>query len=193
MARPRQFDEGRVLDAAMRVFWQRGYQGTSAQDLVNATGLSRSSLYNTYSSKQALFERALEHYQHRTREFAALLNGDAPVKDRIRRLLETAVSASPPHAETRGCLVTNTAVEAGHRPQTARLVRKNFQTLQSALELALERAKAKGEFSTTRSPADLALYFLTTLQGLRVMANVTPPRDQHVLLRVIDISLNEVT
>ena len=62
MARPRKFDEGRALDAAMEAFWAAGYEATSTQDLCDATGLGRSSIYNTFKSKHDLFERALARY-----------------------------------------------------------------------------------------------------------------------------------
>ncbi|CAM5616019.1 TetR/AcrR family transcriptional regulator OS=Streptomyces alboniger OX=132473 GN=CP975_28210 PE=4 SV=1 [Streptomyces alboniger] len=62
MARPRTFDEERALDAAMHAFWVKGYEATSTQDLCEATGLGRSSIYNTFSSKHALFRRALARY-----------------------------------------------------------------------------------------------------------------------------------
>lgn len=62
MARPRTFDEGRALDAAMHAFWANGYEATSTQDLCEATGLGRSSIYNTFSSKHDLFKRSLARY-----------------------------------------------------------------------------------------------------------------------------------
>jgi len=59
MGRPREFDEERVLDAVMETFWCQGYEGTSTQDLVDATGLGRGSLYAAYANKDGLFEQAL--------------------------------------------------------------------------------------------------------------------------------------
>src|SRR4051812_36865181 len=115
MARPREFDEERVLDAVMETFWRRGYEATSAQDLVDATGLGRGSLYNAYANKEGLFERALQRYQRCTQENLSLLGGDAPIRDRIRRLLSTALNEQPQNRGKRGCLATNTAIEAGYR------------------------------------------------------------------------------
>ena len=112
MPRPREFDEERVLDAVMATFWRRGYDGTSAQDLVDATGLGRGSLYNAYSNKEGLFERALQRYQRCTQDNLKLLEGDAPIRDRMRRLLETATNPRRQDRDRRGCLATNSAIEA---------------------------------------------------------------------------------
>jgi AcrR family transcriptional regulator len=71
MPRPRTFDEDRAIDAAMRLFWTSGYEATSTQDLCEATGLGRSSIYNTFTSKRDLFDRALRRY---TESFTAVIN-----------------------------------------------------------------------------------------------------------------------
>jgi TetR/AcrR family transcriptional regulator, transcriptional repressor for nem operon len=193
MSRPREFDEERVLDAVMATFWRRGYEATSAQDLVDATGLGRGSLYNAYSNKEGLFERALQHYQRRTQDNLKLLAGGAPIRDRIRRLLESATIPETRNRDRRGCLATNTAIEAGQRPRIAQLVRQNFRLVEVGLERELARAIATGEITPNREPADLAKYFLTTLQGLRVMASVASPQDRKALSGVIELSLNALT
>src|SRR5271155_5916307 len=62
MARPREFDEGAVLDAAVLCFWSRGYEATSVRDLVEKTGITAASLYNAFGDKRALYQRALDRY-----------------------------------------------------------------------------------------------------------------------------------
>jgi TetR/AcrR family transcriptional repressor of nem operon len=62
MARPREFDEGGVLDAAVLCFWSRGHEATSVRDLVEKTGITAASLYNAFGDKRAIYEEALEHY-----------------------------------------------------------------------------------------------------------------------------------
>jgi TetR/AcrR family transcriptional regulator, transcriptional repressor for nem operon len=66
MARPREFEEETVLDAAMRCFWDRGYQATSVRDLVNKTGITGASLYNAFGDKRALYRKALDRYVDRS-------------------------------------------------------------------------------------------------------------------------------
>lgn len=193
MARPREFDEERVLDALVETFWRLGYEATSAQDLVEATGLGRGSLYNAYANKEGLFERALQRYQRRTEENLSLLSGDAPLRDRVRRLLQTALITQPGNHGRRGCLATNTAIEAGHRPRIAQLVRQNFRMVEIGLEHEIAKARSAGEIASGRSSAELATYFVTVLQGLRVMASVTSPKDRNTLSRVIEHSLEVLT
>src|ERR671923_3003369 len=109
MARPRMFDEERALDAAMHTFWEKGYEATSTQDLCEATGLGRSSIYNTFKSKQDLFERALAHYIDRMAAPQLSLLGDGALKgaDRIRALLTLVVEGETEHragGRRPGCL-----------------------------------------------------------------------------------------
>lgn len=62
MARPREFDEAAVLDAAVQCFWSRGYEATTVRDLIDSTGLTAASLYNAFGDKRAFYQRALDHY-----------------------------------------------------------------------------------------------------------------------------------
>ena len=78
--RSKDFDPDDIADAAMRVFWQRGYAATSVQDLVDGTGLSRSSLYGTFENKQGLFQHALRRYEAVTTSNVELLAGPGPAR-----------------------------------------------------------------------------------------------------------------
>src|SRR5438132_514738 len=103
MARPRQFDEQRAVDAAARAFWASGYEATSTEDLCAATGLGRSSIYNTFTSKRDLFEKALARYMaDKNATTTELLEGEGPVKDKVRALLWQVVEAD--ERDPIGCL-----------------------------------------------------------------------------------------
>src|SRR3954447_16357626 len=105
IARPREVDETAAVESAMHAFWTRGYEATSTQDLCAATGLGRSSVYNTFTSKKALFRRSLEHYT--TRELGkrkAILEGPGTAAMRLGEVLDTAVVADLENRR-RGCLV----------------------------------------------------------------------------------------
>src|SRR4051794_13262100 len=94
MARPREFDETAAVESAMNAFWNHGYEATSTQDLCEATGLGRSSVYNTFTSKRALFQRSLTHYT--TLELGkrkAILDGPGTAAERLAAVLDTAVEA----------------------------------------------------------------------------------------------------
>lgn len=93
MARPREFNEDQVLDAAMNVFWRRGYAGTTTQDLVDATGLGRSSLYAAYGSKQGIFEHALIRYRKYAQMHLNHLQGTGGAIESLRELMYRVVDA----------------------------------------------------------------------------------------------------
>ncbi|HBR96538.1 MAG TPA: TetR family transcriptional regulator [Gammaproteobacteria bacterium] len=191
MARPKKFPEERVLDAITDVFWQRGFEATSAQDLVDATGLPRSSLYNAYVNKQGLFEHALMHYKRRTEASAAALDAADSKRDAIHALLADAVNADLSSRTRRGCLVTNTAIEHGNsQDRVTELVRKNLKTLEDALTRNIQAGQASGEIASRQDAQSLAACILTTLQGLRVLAKTTPKTQRMQLIRTIETTLD---
>ena len=141
MARPREFDEDRVLDAVMEIFWRKGYEGTSAQDLVDATGLGRGSLYAAYTNKDGLFEQALLRYHRRAQGHVEQLRKPGPAIERLRELMLDVVNADLRAVEKRGCLATNTAIEVAARDQrVADLVRQNFAILTRGIAETIRRS-----------------------------------------------------
>ncbi|MBK6922440.1 MAG: helix-turn-helix transcriptional regulator [Deltaproteobacteria bacterium] len=109
MARARQFDVEIATDAAVELFWDRGYTACSVRDLCEAMALQPGSFYAAFGSKQACFRRALERYLAREAERNGLLRGPGP--EAIRAWLDTIAS---PRRRHRGCLLVNTAVEGPH-------------------------------------------------------------------------------
>ncbi|GAA1597986.1 MULTISPECIES: TetR/AcrR family transcriptional regulator [Kribbella] len=171
MARPRTFDEDRALDAAMRVFWTSGYEATSTQDLCTATGLGRSSIYNTFISKRDLFDRALRRYveDFSTAQLEVIRDESLPIRERVRRILWTAVEPEP--EDPAGCFVINTIVELGPRePDVVDLLDRDHETKVAALTTAIQAAQAAGDLDREQDPAGLATYVFTLLGGLRVAA-----------------------
>ncbi|AQZ70038.1 TetR family transcriptional regulator [[Actinomadura] parvosata subsp. kistnae] len=170
MARPRKFEEDRAVEAAMRAFWSAGYEATSTQDLCAATGLGRSSIYNTFASKRELFERALRHYtDERNANLAELMEGELPVKEKVRTVLWWAVEPDPD--DPAGCLVVNSLVELGPRdPEIAELLRRDQDKRLQIMTAALEAARARGELDAGKDPLALARFVAATVSGLRVAA-----------------------
>jgi TetR/AcrR family transcriptional repressor of nem operon len=170
MARPRGFDEERAVEAAMYAFWSTGYEGTSTQDLCAATGLGRSSIYNTFSSKHELFGKALRLYlERKTSKALELIESDRPIHERVRLLLWEAVE--PPPDEPLGCLSVNTAVElAPHDPLVANQLDRDHRRRLFALQAAFAAARKAGELETDLPPRALAEYVYAVLAGLRVAA-----------------------
>ncbi|UNO40164.1 TetR/AcrR family transcriptional regulator [Streptomyces sp. MST-110588] len=173
MARPRNFDEERALDAALEAFWAAGYEATSTQDLCAATGLGRSSVYNTFKSKHALFERALDRYMERKNaELFALLAEELPVRRKIRAVLQLVIDEDfGEGADGRGCLVVRTAAEVASRDEAvAAMLARDYRERLTAVRAAIETAQRDGEIGADKDPLVLAHLVLTTVAGLRVSA-----------------------
>lgn len=186
MPRVKEFDPDRALDAAMRVFWEKGYQGTSAQDLCDGTGLGRSSIYATFSSKRDLFTGALRRYDAlmAERQDALLADTDLPLRERLRAVLATVVDDELGDGP-RGCFAVNAAVEFGGRDaEVTALVEHTFARLRQALRTAIEAGRAAGEVDAGADAAVLADYVHTAMNGLRVMARTV--RDRRRLMAVAD-------
>ena len=112
MARPREFDEDAVLNAAMGCFWERGYAATSVRDLAAEMGITGPSLYNAFGDKRALFRRVLERYvQHSTHARIARLKSSLPPKEAVTAFITEIVEHSLDDRDRRGCLLVNSALE----------------------------------------------------------------------------------
>jgi len=189
--RPKEFDPEQIADAAMQVFWQRGYAATSIQDLVEGTGLSRSSLYNAFDSKHGLYTCALKRYQQMTSANIELLGADAPARELVRRLLMRIVDNELEDPRRLGCLAANASLEmAGQDAAVAQLVAQNFQRIEAALEQVLRRGQEQGEIDPQKNPRALASFVVCTVQGLRVLAkgSLAEQRRQR-LLDVVEVVL----
>jgi TetR/AcrR family transcriptional regulator, transcriptional repressor for nem operon len=178
MARPREFEHEAVLDRAMRIFWSRGYEATSVQDLVDHMGIQRGSLYATFGDKRALFLAAIDRYDRVvTAKLLAALDEPASGMEAIRRFfrlkIEWAVAANRP----RGCLVTNSATELASRDRkTANQVGAVLTKIEAAFQRAVIRAQKAGEIDPGRDPRALARFLTSSAQGLSVMAKTFPER-----------------
>lgn len=190
MARPREFEEDRAVDAAMRAFWRSGYEATSTQDLCEATGLGRSSIYNTFHSKRTLFERSLGRYMTaRTDAAVAALERPAPIREKLRDLLWETVD--PPADDPVGCLVVNSLVELAPKDEEigAALARDQARR-HEALRTALDAARRAGELPRTADPEALAHFVMATISGMRVMAR--GGADRTVLASITETALTAV-
>ncbi|MFC8528516.1 TetR/AcrR family transcriptional regulator [Nocardia sp. NPDC057227] len=169
MPRPRSFDEDRAIDAALRAFWTAGYEATSTEQLCAATGLGRSSLYNTFTGKRELFERALRRYTERKNAALAELLAAHGARAGVRALLEQVVQA--PADDPPGCLVVNTLVELAPRdPAVAALLRADGGLRRDLLAAALTAGQRTGEITADVPATDLATAVITAVTGMRVAA-----------------------
>ncbi|WP_069353310.1 TetR/AcrR family transcriptional regulator [Burkholderia cenocepacia] len=172
MARTREFDEREALLQAMRVFWSQGYEATSLTDLLKATGLSKSSLYDTFGSKRELFLAAFEVYRlERMRMLDGYLTSESTAFASIRAFFEMVVEHARRDERPFGCMSCNEAVEFGpHDEEVQQLVERDFRGIEDALADALERGKADGSIPRTKNSRKLARFLTVTHQGLQIMA-----------------------
>ena len=174
MAGTKQFDEDEVLNRAMLLFWRRGYGATSMQDIAQATGVLRGSLYHAYGDKQALFLKIFERYQ------AAFFAGvraalDAPTaEEALRRYLRFSIETVTAVAEddvTRGCLTTKTATDETAMDAAIRgALRGLLDGVRGLLEERLSRPDAAGRLALP--PAAAARFIVTATRGLVVVERV---------------------
>jgi TetR/AcrR family transcriptional repressor of nem operon len=176
VARTKEFDPEAVLERAMELFWERGYEATSMADLVEHLGIARASIYATYGGKHELYLKAYERYvRSRDPNVVELLSQPGPVLPAVGALVHAYAEESIGDERRRGCMVVNSAVELAARdPRAARLVAASWDTLETALTSALIRARAQGELPEDRDPQALARFLLVLLQGIRVLGRTDP-------------------
>ncbi|WP_030677137.1 TetR/AcrR family transcriptional regulator [Streptomyces sp. NRRL B-1347] len=188
MGRPRQFDPETAVDQAMEVFWRKGYAGTTPQDLVDALGIGKGSLYNAFGSKHALFERALRRYRDtQASRLIELFESEGPVKERLRAALELLVTLDLEDPDRRGCMAVNAAAElAGTDRTTTELVREMFARTESTLQALVEEGQRAGEIAPDRDAACVGSLLMNTVVGLRLTARVAEgPDGTHRTIRAV--------
>ena len=178
MARPREFDEEEVLDAAIECFWRRGLEATSVRDLAEATGVNQPSLYNAFGDKRELFGRALERYATRSmRERIERLEQKHPPKEAIRAFFRELVARTLADPDHRGCLIVNSALEvAPHDAELRPVIASYLGEIEAFFCRCLEKLKESGDLSPSLDPKDMARLFLSVLLGVRVAARAKPER-----------------
>jgi TetR/AcrR family transcriptional repressor of nem operon len=182
----KQFDADEVLDKAMQVFWNRGYEATSMQDLVDRTGINRGSLYATYRDKHALFLAALRRYAD-TIHFKRLTDLEARFgpRETIRQLFLAYTSEPSQKSGNRGCFLTNTALElAAHDREAGTIVAQAQKRTEEFLARLVKKGKAEGEVAPDVKPMETAAALLASLIGLSVLTRSRP--EPALLQRIVD-------
>ncbi|WJZ07256.1 HTH-type transcriptional repressor ComR [Corynebacterium glaucum] len=186
MGRPRMFDEKSVLDAAAGEFRVHGFTDTSTEQLCEAAGVRRSTLYNTFTSKDELFVRALQHYLETTSAAQREVLGDESLNG-IERLYayfdlmigEEVCAAEDGHAA--GCMAIGTRMTpdiARRDDRIKRLLDKGLSNQLSALSLAVRQGQADGSISKNVAPENAAQLIASLVAGLRVMAQAGRSPDE---------------
>ena len=186
MARHKAFNREEALDKALHVFWGIGYEAASMQDLVEAMGINRQSLYDTFGDKRTLFLAALDRYvEQQGAQLQQTLEQTPSAKEGLRRAFDSIVSAAM-QGDRRGCILVNTAVELPvHDEQTERSLCAKLAHVEDLLRDNVRRAQAAGEISRKHSPETLGRFLMNNLRGMRVMAKTAD--DPAELRDVVDI------
>ncbi|MBD0259247.1 MAG: TetR/AcrR family transcriptional regulator [Cytophagales bacterium] len=190
MARNKEFEEAEVLEKAVNLFWCKGYNGTSMQDVVDCLGISRSSLYDTFGDKRQLYLAALNQY--RSQMAGALLQTvqqATSVVPTLSRLFEMAVHESLADRLGKGCFMVNSTVElAPHDPEVARIVKANMEDIEEAFYQLIRKGQEQGEVTPKHDARALARFLFNTMSGLRVAAKAGAGRG--VYDDVVNLSLS---
>lgn len=168
MARPRKFDEKRVLLAVRDEFWDKGYAATSLEDLLRVSGLGKGSLYGAFGDKHNLFLRVLRDYDNANLlTLRERLTSARRGIDLVREFVSSPAADPTGAVARRGCLLANTNAElATSTPQVAAEARRSYDAMTAILTEALERAQHEGDLAPDADPADTARTVLVAQLGL---------------------------
>ena len=171
LGRPRAFCVEQALDQALKVFWRKGYEGTSLSDLTAAMGINRPSLYAAYGNKEALFRKVLNRYMASAAEILHESMEKPTSREVVEHLLLSSADGATCPDNPHGCLTVRCALSSGEAADCIRLEMIRCRADgESVLRQRLERARAEGDLPADANPTDLARYVMTVHQGMSVQA-----------------------
>ena len=189
MPRVKLFDQEKALDKAVELFWKKGFHATSIQDLCNHLELSRSSLYDTFSGKEALFMKALEQYKKQ----------GAADYERVEKLLDHSVRDflrsffyqefdKPQVADHQGCLLANTTAELGNEnTEVTANLQSSMESFVESFTTIIASAQQRGEVPAERDARALAEHLYLFYNGFKVVSKIT---DMERVKQMIDTQLD---
>jgi TetR/AcrR family transcriptional repressor of nem operon len=178
MARPREFDEATVLEAAIQCFWDKGFEGSSMRDLADRMQMTGASIYNAFGDKKALFRKALDHYvDHGFDDRVRRLEG-LPPRQALSVFFYEIIERSLADPACKGCMVINSTIDvAPHDPQMQEAVGEILGRMERYFGDTVRAGQADGSISKRQSPEDMARLLLGLLAGIRALARARPERD----------------
>jgi TetR/AcrR family transcriptional repressor of nem operon len=188
VGRPKEFERDEVLTRARDVFWAKGYDGASLDDLTEAMGIGRASLYNEFGDKHSLFIEALDCYRRERFAQISKVLEDAPLaRAGIAAVFRGTVKAFWADESRRGCMLVNATAElAASDPAVASRATESFERTAGVFRSALERGKRSGELDASLDVRATARYLANTLNGLRLLAKIA---DHQVADDVVEVTL----
>ncbi|MET7290496.1 TetR/AcrR family transcriptional regulator [Streptomyces sp. NPDC005573] len=172
MGRPRSFDEKRILESVREQFWSQGYGATSLQDLTDATGLGKGSLYGAFGDKRQLFLNVLDSYRaEQLSGVRAVLTGPGTAVERLTRLVEGVAEGFTEDPKRRGCLLVNSTSELhSNDPDVAARARVTYQEVEDLLIACVKEAQQDGSVDPSADPQELGRLFLAVMQGIEFLS-----------------------
>jgi TetR/AcrR family transcriptional repressor of nem operon len=178
MARPREFDEATVLEAAMNCFWAQGFEQTSVRDLAERMGITGASLYNAFGDKRSLYRRAFVHYLAQTVRDRVRRLEKLPPLTAIRTFFDEIIERSVDDEQRRGCMLINAALElAPYDAEFQKLVAEEMIFIEAFFRRCVDAGQQDGSVAGASPPDQLAKLLLSVLIGVRVLARTRPERE----------------
>lgn len=179
MAGKKAFVPELALDKAMNLFWERGYEGSSIEDLVQCTGVGRGSLYDTFGDKRALYLAALDRYcALASKPMSILEQQSGSLAEILEQLYQVYIDMLVDDPARRGCFLVNANVEmASHDTDVSQRVQSAYSGLEEVFYLLLIRAQNAGQLSRAHDPHQFADFLLGTLISIRVLARAKADRE----------------
>lgn len=170
MPRVEVFDRADVLEKVKHLFWNKGFNGTSMQDLVDTTGLNRSSLYNSFGNKKAIYELVLKQYQEESKIFFdnAISEAKNPL-EAIHIIFTSITHAIHKDQDGKGCFIMNCTTELSRSDiELKRFLIRNSEGIISLFDGLIKKGQTIGVINTRQTAQQYALYLYSFLQGIRV-------------------------
>ena len=176
MARKREFDQTAVLEKAMFLFWEKGFEATSVHDLKQAMGISTSSMYETFGDKRGIYLAALAYFCELERERFRTLAQETPSASQLIAFLFDAIETLAQHAdEQSGSFAFNAMVEFGSRDTAVTdLIFTHYFQIAAIIAEALAQAQAANTITRQYTPQQLAHFILSTLHGVAAVKGAMP-------------------
>jgi TetR/AcrR family transcriptional repressor of nem operon len=190
MARTKDFNKEEVLEKALNIFWQKGYNGTSMQDLVDGLGISRSSMYDTYTDKYSLFIKALERYSEKAfQELTRQFNGTASPKAAIKSIFQMIVDESLFDKDHHGCFAVNACAENAPDDKTVtRIINENLKVAEEFFYQVIKKGQESGEIANRTDARALARFLINNISGIRIAAKAGV--DKKVYEDIVNVTLS---
>lgn len=190
MARTKNFNQDEVLDKAVTLFWEKGFNATSANDLVEKLGLSRSSLYDTYGDKRTLFIKSLARYRSQIVEnMIVMINSSEDMKFTIHEIFNLIINQDINEKIPKGCFMVNSAIEVSAiDKEIAEIVKQNQEDIELSFEKAISKGQKDGKISKLHNPKNMAKFYFNSITGIRVALKYN--RNKNAINEIVKINLS---